>query len=180
MSRVARNPVDLPQGVESELDEATRRLKVSGAKGALEMRVHPLVHVVREERRLRFVAADSSRSSRAMSGTMRALANNMVVGVDAGFERRLVLTGIGYRASLAGRRLTLALGFSHDVRYELPTGVEVELASPTLIVLRSNDKQQLGQAAADIRAFRPPEPHKGKGIRYENERVKIKETRKSK
>ena len=179
MSRVARNPVSLPQGVEVRLD-AFGRLAVSGPNGALEMRVHPMVRAVQEGDQLRFSAANPSRSARAMSGTMRALANNMVRGVHAGFERRLALRGVGYRASLSDCELRLSLGFSHEVRYRLPQGVAAELASPTAIVLRSSDKQRLGQAAAEIRALRPPEPYKGKGIRYENERVRRKETRKSK
>ncbi len=180
MSRVASNPVTVPDGVQVDLDAAASRIVVSGAQGSLTLDVHPAVSLVQVDGQLKVAARDASRSAKALSGTMRSLIANMVEGVSQGFTRALTLNGVGYRARLSGRRLLLNLGFSHEVRYDLPDGVDAQVVSLTRIELRGSDKQRVGQAAAEIRALRPPEPYKGKGIRHEHERVRIKETRKSK
>ncbi len=174
MSRVADSPVNVPNGVEVKLDG--RDLSVKGSKGTLTMIVDDGVEVNLEDSTLTF-AAKSNRSV-AMSGTTRALVNNMVVGVTDGFEKKLVLNGVGYRAALQGKSLNLTLGLSHPVVYELPEGISAETPSQTEIVLKGIDKQALGQAAAKIRSFRPPEPYKGKGIRYADEYVRRKEAKK--
>ncbi len=174
MSRVANNPVSLPSGVEIKLDG--RDLSVKGSKGSMTMTVDESVQVNHEDNTLTFAAKDSR--AVAMSGTTRALVNNMVVGVTDGFERKLVLNGVGYRAAVQGSKLSLTLGFSHPVEYELPEGISAETPSQTEIVLKGIDKQALGQAAAEIRAFRPPEPYKGKGVRYADEYVRRKEAKK--
>jgi large subunit ribosomal protein L6 len=165
MSRIAKAPVVIPAGVEVKL--SGQALSVKGGNGTLEMEVHPSVSVASEEGSLQFAARDGSKQSKALSGTMRSLANNMVVGVSQGFEKKLELVGVGYRGAVKGNALNLNLGFSHPVEYDLPEGVKAEMPSQTSIVLKSADKQKLGQAAAEIRAFRPPEPYKGKGVRYE-------------
>ena len=176
MSRIANNPVDLPTGVEGKLDGAS--LKVTGANRALEFDVHPDVEVRQTERRLEFMPRSSGTSARALAGTTRSLVGNMVTGVTNGFQRRLLLQGVGYRARAQDGKLNLQLGFSHPVVYELPDGVEVATPSQTEIVVTGADKQAVGQAAAEIRAFRPPEPYKGKGVRYADERVRRKEAKK--
>jgi large subunit ribosomal protein L6 len=174
MSRVANNPVTVPNGVEVKLDG--RDLSVKGSKGTLTMTVDAAVEVTHEDNTLTF-AAKSPRDV-AMSGTTRALVNNMVVGVSDGFERKLVLNGVGYRAAVQGKKLNLTVGLSHPVEYELPEGISAETPSQTEIVLKGIDKQALGQAAAKIRSFRPPEPYKGKGVRYADEYVRRKEAKK--
>ncbi len=174
MSRVANSPVNVPNGVEVKLEG--RDLSVKGAKGTLQMTVHEGVEITQEDSTLTFAAKD--KADVAMSGTTRALVNNMVVGVTDGFERKLVLNGVGYRAAVQGKKLNLTLGFSHPVEYELPEGISAEMPSQTEIVLKGIDKQALGQAAAEIRGFRPPEPYKGKGVRYEDEYVRRKEAKK--
>ncbi len=174
MSRVANSPVNVPNGVEVKLEG--RDLSVKGAKGTLQMTVHDGVEITHEDSTLTFAAKD--KADVAMSGTTRALVNNMVVGVTDGFERKLVLNGVGYRAAVQGKKLNLTLGFSHPVEYELPEGISAEMPSQTEIVLKGIDKQALGQAAAEIRGFRPPEPYKGKGVRYEDEYVRRKEAKK--
>lgn len=176
MSRVASNPVALPSGVEIKLAEG--QLEVKGGKGSLSMEVNPVVEVNQDGSTLTFAAKNGSKFSKAMSGTTRALVNNMVTGVTAGFEKKLQLIGVGYRVQVQGQKLNLNLGFSHPVEYELPKGVKAESPSQTEIVLSSIDKQLLGQVAADIRAFRPPEPYKGKGVRYADEHVRRKEAKK--
>lgn len=176
MSRVAKNPVKLPAGVEVKL--AGQQLSVKGIKGSLEIRLHPVVEVRQEEGELRFAARNGDQQSRAMAGTTRALVNNMVAGVSQGFERKLQLVGVGYRAQAKGQVLSLALGFSHPVDYSLPAGVTAETPSQTDVVLKGIDKQLLGQVAAEIRGFRPPEPYKGKGVRYVDEVVRRKEAKK--
>ena len=174
MSRVANSPVSVPNGVEVKLDG--RDLSVKGSKGTLTMTVDEGVEVTHEDSVLSFAARNTR--SVAMSGTTRALVNNMVVGVTDGFERKLVLNGVGYRAALQGKKLNLTVGLSHPVEYELPEGISAETPSQTEIVLKGIDKQALGQAAAEIRSFRPPEPYKGKGIRYADEYVRRKEAKK--
>lgn len=176
MSRIANSPVTIPAGVEVKLDGGA--ISVKGGKSELSMPVHATVEIVQDENVLTFAAKDSSKKSRAMSGTTRALVNNMVVGVSDGFEKKLQLVGVGYRAQAQGSKLNLTLGFSHPVVYELPKGVSAETPSQTDIVLKSADKQLLGQAAAEVRAYRPPEPYKGKGVRYADEHVRRKEAKK--
>ncbi|TPE49999.1 50S ribosomal protein L6 [Maribrevibacterium harenarium] len=176
MSRVAKSPVTLPSGVEVALNGQSVAIK--GGKGSLELNVHTSVEVKKEENVLTFAPRDGAKQSRALAGTTRALVNNMVVGVSQGFEKRLLLQGVGYRAAVKGNVLNLSLGFSHPVEYELPAGITAECASQTEVVLRGIDKQALGQVAAEVRGFRPPEPYKGKGIRYADEVVRRKEAKK--
>jgi large subunit ribosomal protein L6 len=174
MSRVANNPITIPSGVDVNL--AGQNLSVKGPKGAMDIEVHNTVEVKQEDSVLKFAAKQAS--GRAMAGTMRALVNNMVTGVSAGFERKLQLVGVGYRAQAQGKNLNLTLGFSHPVVYEAPEGITVETPSQTEIVVKGVDKQQVGQAAANIRAYRPPEPYKGKGVRYADEQISLKEAKK--
>ncbi|WP_079204531.1 MULTISPECIES: 50S ribosomal protein L6 [Pseudomonas] len=176
MSRVAKNPVTLPAGVEISL--AGQQLSVKGAKGALELNIHSSVEVVQESGELRFAARNGDQQTRAMAGTTRALVNNMVIGVSTGFERKLQLVGVGYKAQAKGQVLSLALGFSHPINYELPEGVVAETPSQTEILIKGVDKQLVGQVAAEIRDFRRPEPYKGKGVRYADEVVRRKEAKK--
>ena len=178
MSRVANTPVELPGGVEVALAPGASGLSVSGAKGKLQLKLTGDVDVAVNDRTVCFEPREPSHRSRAMAGTVRALVNNMVLGVSQGFERRLQLVGVGYRAQAEGRTLNLQLGFSHPVRYAVPEGVDVQTPSVTEVVVSGADKQLVGQVAADIRAFRPPEPYKGKGVRYLNERVRRKEAKK--
>ena len=176
MSRVANSPVEVPAGVQVTLKG--QDLSVKGGKGTLALEIHGNVEVAQNENVLTFAARDGAKQSRALAGTTRALVNNMVKGVTEGFEKKLVLNGVGYRAKAAGKSVDLTLGFSHPVVYDLPEGVTAESPSQTEIVLKSADKQLLGQVAAEIRAFRPPEPYKGKGVRYADEYVRRKEAKK--
>jgi large subunit ribosomal protein L6 len=176
MSRVARIPVPLIKGVEAQL--APGLITVKGPQGTLKQPLTDLVTVKIEDGRISFAAADPSREAKAMSGTMRALVAGMVQGVSKGFERRLNLVGVGYRAQAQGDKISLSLGFSHPVEHQMPAGVKVETPTQTEIVIKGADKQRVGQVAAEIRAYRPPEPYKGKGVRYADETVVIKETKK--
>lgn len=176
MSRVAKSPVIIPAGVEVKI--SGQDLTVKGGKTTLSWGVHAKVEVKQEDNVLTFTARNGDKEAWALAGTTRALVNNMVTGVSTGFEKKLELNGVGYRAKVAGRTLNLTLGFSHPVEYEVPEGVTVETPSQTEIVLKGADKQQIGQVAAEIRAFRPPEPYKGKGVRYSDERVRRKEAKK--
>ena len=176
MSRIASNPVALPQGVEVTLSGSD--ISVKGAKGTLAMPINPQVEIVKGDNVLTFAARSGDNFARAMSGTTRALVNNMVVGVTQGFETKLDLVGVGYRAQVQGKKLNLTLGFSHPVVYELPEGVSAETPSQTEVLLKSADKQKLGQAVAEIRAFRPPEPYKGKGVQISGEYIRRKEAKK--
>lgn len=176
MSRVANSPVELPSGVEVTL--ANSEISVKGSKGTLAMAINPKVEIVKEENLLKFAARSGDTFSRAMSGTTRALVNNMVIGVSQGFETKLDLVGVGYRAQVQGKKLNLTLGFSHPVIYELPEGVTAETPSQTEVLLKSSDKQKLGQAVAEVRAFRPPEPYKGKGVQISGEYIRRKEAKK--
>ncbi|OGS92541.1 MAG: 50S ribosomal protein L6 [Gallionellales bacterium GWA2_60_18] len=176
MSRVAKNPVVVPSGVEVVL--AANEISMKGALGSLKQALSSDVSVVREGDSLLCKASNASKQSGAMSGTIRALLANMVVGVSKGFERKLTLVGVGYRAQAAGDTLNLTLGFSHPVAYKMPAGIKVETPTQTEIVLKGADKQRIGQVAAEIRAFREPEPYKGKGVRYSDEVVILKETKK--
>ena len=176
MSRIASNPVVVPKGVEVTL--SGQEISVKGTKGSLAWQVHADVEVAQVEGELTFAARSASKAARALSGTTRALVNNMVKGVSEGFEKRLELQGVGYRAQAQGKKLTMQLGFSHPVVYELPDGVEAQTPSQTEIVISGVDNQLVGQVSAEIRAFRPPEPYKGKGVRYLGERVRRKEAKK--
>lgn len=176
MSRIAKYPVTVPGGVEVKLDGQV--LRVKGPKGQLTHTIHPLVEVVRDGNRLRFERKSDVTLARAMSGTTRALVNNLVKGVTQGFEKRLTIVGVGYRAAVQGRKLNLTLGFSHPVVYVIPEGITVECPSQTDIVIRGADKHKVGQVAAEIRAFRSPDPYKGKGVRYADERISLKEAKK--
>ncbi len=175
-SRVARQPVRLPSGV--EVDIQGQAISVKGPKGTDAYVVHDWVEVMREGDEIRFAPRRSDREANAMAGTMRALLNNIVVGLTEGFQKKLVIQGVGYRAQAQGRNLNLALGFSHPVNYAVPEGIEVSTPSNTEVVVTGASKQRVGQVAAEIRAFRPPEPYKGKGIRYLNEEVIMKEAKK--
>ncbi|WP_432471190.1 50S ribosomal protein L6 [Amphritea sp. HPY] len=176
MSRVAKSPVVLPAGVEAKVDG--QQINVKGKNGTLDLSVHQSVEVTNEENVLKFAPRDGSKQANSLAGTTRSLVNNMVVGVNAGFEKKLLLQGVGYRAAVKGTTLNLTLGFSHPIDYQLPEGVKAAMEGQTTIVLTAADKQALGQAAAEIRAFRPPEPYKGKGVRYADEYVRRKEAKK--
>ena len=176
MSRVANAPVQLPSGVEVKL--SGQQLVVKGSKGEMAYSVHSDVAINEEDGALTFAARNNARQSVALAGTMRAVVQNMVTGVSNGFERRLELQGVGYRAQAQGKKLTLQLGFSHPVEYELPEGIEAQTPSQTEIVITGIDKQTVGQVCAEIRDFRPPEPYKGKGVRYQGEYVRRKEAKK--
>lgn len=176
MSRVAKNPVVVPKGVEIAL--AMNEISIKGPMGSLKQVLSGDVSVVHEGDSLLCKARNDSMQSNAMSGTIRALLANMVQGVSKGFERKLTLVGVGYRAQAAGDTLNLTLGFSHPVSYKMPEGIKVETPTQTEIVLKGADKQRVGQVAAEIRAFREPEPYKGKGVRYSDEVVILKETKK--
>ena len=178
MSRVAKKPIVLPQGV--AVDLSSDRISVKGPLGALEFASHPAVTVTLEDGSLSCKAVAGVAESVAMSGTMRAVVANMVTGVSAGFERKLNLVGVGYRAQVQGDTLNLTLGFSHPVAYKLPEGVTATTPTQTEIVIKGVDRQLVGQVAAEVRAYRPPEPYKGKGVRYVDEVVVIKETKKKK
>jgi large subunit ribosomal protein L6 len=176
MSRVAKAPVAVPAGVTVTL--SGQDIKVKGPVGELSHTVHGLVVVSQEESQLITNVATESKEAWAQAGTTRSLINNMIAGVSTGFEKKLVLNGVGYRAKAAGKNLNLSLGFSHPVDHAIPEGITVETPSQTEIVLKGADKQLIGQVAADIRAYRKPEPYKGKGIRYSDENVRRKEAKK--
>jgi large subunit ribosomal protein L6 len=176
MSRVAKYPVQVPSGV--EIAQEGQTIKVKGPKGELSHQAHALVAVDNDGESVSFAARSKRQEAIALAGTTRAVVNNMVQGVSEGFEKRLQLQGVGYRAQMQGQTLSLTLGYSHPVEFPTPDGVTVETPSNTEIVVRGIDKQQVGQTAAKIRGFRPPEPYKGKGVRYANERVVMKEAKK--
>lgn len=176
MSRVAKNPVAIPQGV--DVSVAAGEVSVKGPLGTVKQYIGSAVSVEREGDALVFGAVAGAANGRAMSGTVRALVNNMVTGVTKGFERKLNLVGVGYRAQAQGDKLNLTLGFSHPVVHQMPAGVKVETPTQTEIVIKGIDKQQVGQVAAEVRAYRAPEPYKGKGVRYADEVVVLKETKK--
>jgi len=176
MSRVAKQPITLPAGVSVAI--ADQSIEVKGPKGALQRVINRLVKFSEADGTVTFSAANNSSNAWAQAGTARALVNNMVRGVNQGFEKRLKLVGVGYRAQVQGRKVNLTLGFSHPVVHDLPEGVNAAMEGPTDLVLTSIDKQALGQTAAEIRAYRPPEPYKGKGVRYADERIVTKETKK--
>jgi large subunit ribosomal protein L6 len=175
MSRVAKNPIKLPAGVDINISGS--QLKVKGPKGNLELVLHPGVSLAENDGEY-LVKPDGDKNV-AMAGTFRALVNNMVIGVSEGFEKKLKLIGVGYRVQLQGNKLNLALGFSHPVEYYAPEGIKIETPSQTEITISGCDKQKVGQVAAEIRSYRPPEPYKGKGVRYADERVVRKEAKKA-
>src|SRR5215208_7197039 len=176
MSRVGKMPVAVPQGVDVAIKDD--QISVKGKGGTLSLTQNALVKVSNEGGKLTFVAADESREANAMSGTMRQLVNNMVLGVTNGFEKKLSLVGVGYKAQAQGAKLNLTVGYSHPVNKDMPEGITVTTPVPTEIVIKGADRQRVGQVAAEIRAIRPPEPYKGKGIRYVDEKITIKETKK--
>lgn len=176
VSRVSKNPVILPKGVEAVFSDMT--LKIKGKHGELAQLIHRKVAVLHENNQVAFAPTDSTLEANALAGTMRALANNMVVGVTEGFEKKLELRGVGYRAKVTGKLLELSVGFSHPVTMEMPKTVEALAPSQTEIILKSADKQLVAQVAANIRSVRPPEPYKGKGIRYVGEHITLKEGKK--
>ena len=176
MSRIANNPVSIPKGVEITL--SGQEVTVKGSKGNLAMTLHDLVGISKEEDRLQLKAVEVSKQSVALAGTFRSLVNNRVVGVSSGFQKELQLQGVGYRAQAQGKKLNLSLGFSHPVVYEVPEGIDIETPTQTQVIVKGIDKQLVGQVSADIRAYRPPEPYKGKGVRYVDEYVKRKEAKK--
>jgi large subunit ribosomal protein L6 len=176
MSRVARIPVTLAKGVEAQV--TATEITVKGPLGTLKQRVSPLVKVALDGGQVSFGVADESREAKAMSGTMRALVAAMNTGVSAGFVKKLTLVGVGYRAQAAGDTLNLSLGFSHPIAHKMPEGVKVETPTQTEILIKGADKQKVGQVAAEVRAYKAPEPYKGKGVRYADEVVILKETKK--
>ncbi|PPE65353.1 50S ribosomal protein L6 [Caldimonas caldifontis] len=176
MSRVGKMPIAIPQGVDVSI--TADQISVKGSLGSLSRPVNKLVSVKNEGGKLVFAPVNESAEANAMSGTMRALVANMVQGVSKGFERKLNLVGVGFRAQAQGQKLNLQIGFSHPVVKDMPAGIKVETPSQTEILIKGADRQVVGQVAAEVRAFRPPEPYKGKGIRYADEKVVIKETKK--
>lgn len=176
MSRIGKLPVTVPAGVEVAVKDGL--VNVKGANGALSQALNALVKVELEAGRVSFTPVDESREANAMSGTMRQLVNNMVTGVSKGFEKKLNLVGVGFKAQAQGAKLNLTVGFSHPVVIDMPAGIKVETPAPTEIVIKGADRQRVGQIASEVRAVRPPEPYKGKGIRYADEKVVIKETKK--
>jgi large subunit ribosomal protein L6 len=176
MSRVARIPVSLAKGVEAQV--AAGEITVKGPLGTLKHPASPLVKVSVADGKVSFAAADGSRQANAMSGTLRALVAGMVQGVSTGFQKRLTLVGVGYRAQAQGDKLNLSLGFSHPVVHPMPAGIKCETPTQTEIVIKGADKQRVGQVAAEVRGYKPPEPYKGKGVRYADETVVLKETKK--
>lgn len=176
MSRVARVPVTLAKGVEAQV--GANEITIKGPLGTLKHPLSKLVTVSVADGKVNFAAADGSREANAMSGTLRALVAGMVQGVSKGFEKKLALVGVGYRAQAQGDKLNLSLGFSHPIVHQMPAGVKCETPSQTEIVIKGTDKQKVGQVAAEVRGYRPPEPYKGKGVRYADETVVLKETKK--
>ena len=176
MSRVGKMPVSIPAGVDVVIKDD--KINVKGALGALALAHNPLVTIVNDAGTLTFAPANESREANAMSGTLRQLVNNMVNGVTKGFEKKLTLIGVGYKAQAQGAKLNLTVGYSHPVIMDMPAGITVATPTPTEILIKGSDRQRVGQIAAEVRAVRPPEPYKGKGIRYSDEKVTIKETKK--
>ncbi|HAJ11081.1 MAG: 50S ribosomal protein L6 [Hydrogenophaga sp.] len=176
MSRIGKQPVAVPAGVEVAVKDGL--VNVKGSLGALSLAENALVKIENNAGVLTFTPADESREANAMSGTMRQLVNNMVTGVSKGFEKKLTLLGVGFRAQAQGNKLNLNVGFSHPVEIEMPAGIKAETPTPTEVVIKGADRQRVGQIASEVRGVRPPEPYKGKGIRYADEKVVIKETKK--
>ena len=177
MARTFTKPIQIPEAV--TVSKTDNLLSVNGKLGDLSLDVHPLVEINQEENSIAFSPSNEDKETLALTGTMRALTKNLIQGVTEGFEKKLEINGVGYRAKLQGSKLELSLGYSHPVFYDLPEGVMAELPSQTEIVLKSMEKQKLGQVAAEIRGFRPPEPYKGKGVKYADEHIKRKESKKA-
>ena len=175
MSRIAKAPIELPSGVDITIKGS--EVSIKGPKGNLGLKLHDSVSLEQDDKTITVKPAKDS--AIPMAGTFRSLVNNMVVGVTDGFEKKLTLVGVGYRAQVQGKKLTLALGFSHPIEFEAPEGITIEAPSQTEIIVKGCDKQRVGQVASEIRAFRPPEPYKGKGVRYSDERVVRKEAKKA-
>ena len=175
MARIT--PIEIPSGVQISL--SNQHISVKGSKGSLDHTIHPLVEVSQEDNQLVFKPREDQMGAVAQTGTARALLRNMLMGVSQGFERKLELVGVGYRAQAQGKVLNLTLGFSHPVNYEVPEGITIETPSQTEVLVKGIDKQKVGQVAAEIRGYRPPEPYKGKGVRYANEHVAMKEGKKA-
>jgi large subunit ribosomal protein L6 len=176
MSRIAKAPIAVPKGITVEI--SGQDVRVKGSKGNLSWTLHPKVRIAQDNDELKVAPVDETEQAWALAGTSRALVNNMVVGCGSGFERKLTLVGVGYRAQAKGKVLNLNLGFSHPIDYRVPEGVEIATPSPTEILVSGADKQKVGQVASEIRGFRPPEPYKGKGVRYADEQVLRKEAKK--
>lgn len=176
MSRIGKQPVSIPKGVEVKING--KNIAVKGTKGALTMDLHPDVAIAENDGHLQLAPENANPEFWAMTGTMRALVHNMMVGVSEGFEKKLALVGVGYRAKASGQKIDLQLGFSHPIEFSVPAGLTIETPSQTEIVIKGADKQLVGEVAAKIRAYRPPEPYKGKGVRYADEHVAIKEAKK--
>jgi len=176
MSRIGKMPITIPAGVDVSIKQD--QINVNGAGGALSVSASMLVTITNEAGKLSFAPANDSREANAMSGTLRQLVNNMVTGVTKGFEKKLLLVGVGYKAAASGAKLNLAVGYSHPVNIDMPAGITVATPTPTEVVIKGSDRQRVGQIAAEIRAVRPPEPYNGKGIRYSDEKITIKETKK--
>ncbi len=176
MSRIAKEPVALPKGV--EFRQSGNVVTLKGSNGELSLELNSEVELTQEDDLLKLSPRSGSRFSTAIAGTMRSILANMATGVSAGFERKLELVGVGYRAQAQGKKLNLSLGFSHPIEYQVPEGITVETPSQTEILVKGADKQKVGQVSAEIRGFRPPEPYKGKGVRYAGERVMLKEAKK--
>ena len=176
MSRVGKMPVTVPQGVDVTINAS--QISVKGTGGTLSIAANALVTVANNAGSVSFIPANDSREANAMSGTLRQLFNNMVIGVSKGFEKKLTLVGVGYKAQASGAKLNLSVGYSHAVDKQMPAGIKVETPAPTEIIIKGADRQRVGQVAAEIRSIRPTEPYKGKGIRYADEKITIKETKK--
>lgn len=174
MARIT--PITIPSGVDVTID--SQHVKVKGSKGTMEHTVHPAVEIVREDATLTFQPREGVDGAIPQSGTARSLVNNMMIGVSDGFEKKLELVGVGYRAQVQGKSLNLTLGFSHPVNYEMPEGITIETPTQTEVVVKGIDKQRVGKVAAEIRAYRPPEPYKGKGVKYSDEHIVRKEAKK--
>lgn len=177
MSRIANNPIALPPS--AQLTISGNSVMIKGNKGTMQYNLHALVGVIQESNQLRVVAKNNAKETIALAGTTQSLLQNIITGVDVGFEKKLLITGVGYRAQSNGTTLDLALGFSHSIKFHIPEGITVETPSQTEIVIRGIDKQKVGQVSANIRAYRPPEPYKGKGIRYADEIIVLKEAKKA-
>lgn len=176
MSRIANNPINVPSGVEVTID--ANEVKVKGAKGALSFMLNKDINLVAEDGVLKVSVKNNSTFIHALSGTTRSIINNMVLGVHTGFEKKLKLIGVGYRAQMKGKQIDLSLGFSHPVLFDIPQGITIEIPAQTEIVVKGVDKQLVGQVAANIRSIRPPEPYKGKGVRYHDEQIILKQAKK--
>ena len=176
MSRIANKPIEMPSTVSVTIDG--QKISAKGPKGELSMTVHDLVTFEQNDNVLSFKSVNDDKSCVAMTGTMRSLANNIVIGVTEGFEKKLILVGVGYRGQASGSKLNLSLGFSHPIVYPVPDGIKIEMPSQTEIIVSGCDKQKVGQVSAEIRAFRPPEPYKGKGVKYSDEQIIRKEAKK--